>query len=447
MEKTNEINPITEGNLFQAIVKYFMPIFFGSIIQQSYSIIDALIIGNYAGKEALAAIDSTWAVTALFIRAFIAVAAGGSVIIAQHYGGRRFLELEKTIKTLTLFSLLGGILITVIGVGMTGELVKIMEVPQDIFVQSRDYLRIYFLGTIFSLGYNINGGIIRAMGDSKRPFIFLSIASLVNIVLDLILVAGFGMGVIGAALGTLIAQGLAAALTWVYMAREKLPVKISFKNMKIEKDVLKQILKLGIPMGVQSALYSISNMYMQTSINTFGIDGIAAWAICGKLDFLIWTIADTLAITVITFVAQNYGAKKLPRMDKVFRYGLVIGLVTLGTISSILYFGGSYLSQGFTRDAQVIKICHDILKTIAPFYVVFGFGEVIASAIKGRGETFKPMLITLIGTCFFRIFWVAIIVKANPSLELTIYGYPVSWVLTTSILVFYYIIYKMKVKT
>lgn len=284
-----------------------MPIFFSSIVQQSYNIIDALIVGNYAGKEALASVDSTYVIIKLLINVFISVAAGGSIIIAQYYGAKKDEQVRKT-------------------------------------------------------------------------------------------VAIFRMDVTGVALATVTAQFVAAFLIGYYMIRSNHSYSICFRLSLYEREKLLLILKTGIPMGVTTVLYAISNMYMQGSINSFGTNGIAAWAICGKLDFLIWVIVDTMGITVTTFMAQNFGAKKFDRMRQVLSNAL----------------------------------------PLTTFYVFYIGGELLSGAIRGRGETFYPMLLTLVGTCLSRIFWIKWIVPKNPSFYLVMWGYPASWIFTTSIFILYY---------
>lgn len=431
-------NPITEGNLRKALIHFFAPIFFSSIVQQSYNIIDALIVGNYAGKEALASVDSTYVIIKLLINVFISVAAGGSIIIAQYYGAKKDEQVRKTVTTLTVFSMLGGVAITIIGTSFTPIFVRWMNVPSDIFDQSVLYLRIYFTGSLFSLFFNINSGVLRAIGDSNRPFRYMLISSFVNIVLDVILVAIFRMDVTGVALATVTAQFVAAFLIGYYMIRSNHSYSICFRLSLYEREKLLLILKTGIPMGVTTVLYAISNMYMQGSINSFGTNGIAAWAICGKLDFLIWVIVDTMGITVTTFMAQNFGAKKFDRMRQVLSNALPLTTFLIGSISMILYFYNPIIAKFFNQDPGVIEAVGGIMSRVAPFYVFYIGGELLSGAIRGRGETFYPMLLTLVGTCLSRIFWIKWIVPKNPSFYLVMWGYPASWIFTTSIFILYY---------
>lgn len=439
-------NPITEGNLKKALILFFAPIFFSSIVQQSYNIIDALIVGNYAGKEALASVDSTYVIIKLLINVFVSVAAGGSIIIAQYYGGREDEKVKKTVTTLTVFSIIGGFIITIIGTVFTPVFVRWMKVPADIFDQSVIYLRIYFTGSLFSLFFNINSGVLRAIGDSKRPFYYMVISSFVNIILDIVLVAVFRMDVVGVAIATVVAQFVAAFLIGRYMMSSNHSYSIRFRRSFYDQKKLNLILKIGIPMGVTTVLYAISNMYMQGAINSFGTDGIAAWAICGKMDFLIWVIVDTMGITVTTFMAQNFGAKKFDRMKQVLSNALPLTIFFVAAISMILFFYNPIIARFFNKDRGVIEVIGGIMMRVAPFYVFYIGGELLSGAIRGRGETFYPMILTLLGTCLFRIGWITLVVPQRPSFYLVMWGYPASWIFTTFIFVIYYVYFTRKNK-
>lgn len=445
---TSTHNPITEGNLWKALLYFFIPILFSSVVQQSYNIVDALIVGNYAGKEALAAVDSTYVIIKLLINVFISVAAGGSIVIAQSYGAGDREKVSGTVMTLIVFSVSGGLLITLIGTLMTPMLVSLMKVPIDIFDKSVLYLRIYFFGSLFSLMFNINSGVLRAIGDSKRPFFYMIVSSLLNIVLDVVFVAVLKKGIAGVACATVISQMTAAFLICRHMLGSKECYSLQLQRNLYENKLLKLILITGIPMGVQTLLYAISNIYMQRGINSYGTDRIAGWAICGKMDFLIWAIVDTMGITVMTFVAQNFGAGKPYRMKKVLHYAFFITIVFIGFISSILYFHGGKIAGLFNRDEQVLITVSQIMKRIAPYYVLYIGGELLSGAIRGRGETFYPMILTLLGTCLCRIVWIKWIVPLSPSFYLVMWGYPTSWFVTLILFSGYYayFMYGLKAK-
>lgn len=434
-KKINKENLITEGPLYKSFIKYFIPILLGSLIQQSYTFVDAIIIGNFAGKGALAAIDAPYAYIKLLINAFIALSAGGTIIVSQYYGANKEDKLEKVISNLIRFSVIGGIIISIIGIVFAPKFIRLMLIPDDIYSLSLSYLRIYFAGAILVFTFNIASGILRALGDSKNPFYYLMISSGLNIVLDIIFVAAFKWSVAGAALATVISQGVSMIL----VLRKLKSLGYHFNKTK-NLDSLKRTLKLGSPMALQSILFSIANLFMQRGINAFGTDSIAGWSICGKSDFIIWSLADTMGIAVTTFVAQNYGAKKRDRMNQAVRCGLLTSIVSIGTISLILYIFMGKIATLFTRDQTAIGNAIFLMRLTAPYYVLYAFGEVFAGGIKGRGNTFHPMLITLIGICVFRITWVQIVTNKFMSLKNIILGYPWSWFATAILFLVYYFI-------
>lgn len=432
--KIKNHNPITEGSLYPSFVEYFLPMFLGSLIQQSYSFIDALIIGNFAGTGALAAIDAPYAYIKLLINAFIALSMGGTIIVSQYYGAKNKEELSNIISSLIRFSVVGGIIITLIGIILAPFFIKTMLIPEDIYHLSLSYLRVYFGGTIFVFTFNISSGILRALGDSKRPFYYLMTSSILNIILDLLFVAVFKWSVAGAALATVLAQGVALVLVLRNIQKRG----YHFKKVKSNAALFKA-LKLGFPMALRSILFAIANMFMQRGINSFGTIYIAGWSICGKAEFMIWSFADTLGIAVTTFVAQNFGARNRDRMLQSVRVGLVTAAVSIGLISVVLYTFIEPIAGWISGDDIVIQSAVYLMRLIAPFYTLYAFGEVFAGGIKGRGNTFYPMLITLIGTGAFRIVWIQIVSAKFMDIKNVILGYPWSWFVTALLMAIYYI--------
>ncbi|MDO5725033.1 MAG: MATE family efflux transporter [Tissierellia bacterium] len=445
--KTVKTNQITEGPLLETFVKYFIPILLGSILQQSYSFVDALIIGNFAGAKALAAIDSPYATIKLLINTFIALSSGSAIVIAQLYGAKDEENVSKTINAIFLFSIFGGIIISAIGIIFAKRFSYIMLIPDDIFQMSVDYLRIYFAGSVFVFVYNMAAGSLRALGDSKRPFYYLIVSSGLNIILDLVFVAKFRMGVKGAALATIISQAFSAALVIYRMRNQFNYFRFDNFHFASSKANLFDSLKLGFPMAMQSILFSVANIYMQRGINSFGSESIAGWSICGKSDFLIWTLSETMGLAVLTFVAQNYGAKKFDRMKQSLKYGLFISVLTVGSISAILYLFIDKIAHLFTDNNRAIHYSINLMRTVAPFYIFYGIGEVYSGAIKGRGQTFMPMIMTLIGTCLFRIIWILINMPKNANLYKIIFGYPLSWIITATLMFILYLNYSKLNKT
>lgn len=442
MKTIEERNHITEGPLLRSIVLYFIPIFLGSLLQQSYNVIDAVIIGRFVGPNGLAAIDATYNYTRLLLNVFLAVALGGSILVSQYKGARNIEKIKKAVSTILIFGALGGLIVSIIGIVLAPFFAKLMNVPEDILVMCVSYLRIYFIGAVFSLLFNLCSGILKAFGDTKRPFFYLLLSSVINILLDIYLVAILKLGVSGAAAATVIAQLIASLLILNHLRNRKDSIRLEIKKMVLDNQILKEILRLGIPLGAQSALYAISNMVMQRGINTFGVIGIAAWSLCGKMDFIIWLTIDALAMTITTFVAQNYGALKEKRMKHVMVLSTVLSFIVITFLSSMLFFFTPTLTAVFTDDKEVILMTTRMMKTIAPFYIMASLSQIIASSFKGIGETFKPMIVTLISACGVKILWVMFILPINGSALKAIAGYPFSWGINMVLMMVIGIVYK-----
>ena len=446
MENKKAYSGITEGVIWKELLKYFFPIFLGTLLQQSYHTVDAIIIGQFAGKGALASIDATGGFIKLLINVSVGISSGAAVVIAQLYGGKNEKELTKAVHTTLLFMLICGMAVTVVGVVCAPGICTIMNVPEEIFDQARIYAQIYFSGSVFMLLYNAAAGIFRAVGDSKRPFYFLTVSCIANILLDIIFVAVLRKGVAGAALATVISQLLSSFLVLRALMRTKESYGYRIEKTKIHRKVLKQILVVGIPIGMQSAMYSISNIFMQSGINAYGTDAVAGWAVCGKLDFLLWTVVETLGIAATTFVAQNYGAKKRDRVFQSIRASLGLSAVLIIVLSCILYFTTGILGYLFVSDTAAVQMAVDMMHWIAPFYITCIGGEILSSIIRGTGDSFLPMLLTMAGTCGMRILWIMTVSRWSPGIRTVIMGYPFTWIVTTVLFIIYYFIVRRRWK-
>lgn len=442
---SNKKNQIVDGILWKSFILYFIPILISNIIQQSYSIADALIIGNYAGKNALGAIDAPLAYIRLLINTFIGLSSGGGIIISQFYGRKDLKSVRKNISLLLLFAIVIGVILSIIGISLASFFLDILNVPVEIYNLSLIYLKIYFSGTVFVFLFNIISGILQAIGDSKTPFIFLTISSCINIILDIIFVAYFKLGVAGAGIATVLSQILATILIFYKLREKKELFQIKFEITKENYRYLTNIFKLGFPMAEQAIIFSVSNMFMQREINYFGSIAIIGWSICGKADFIIWNMADSIGISVTTFIAQNYGAKKIERIKKSLLQGLYLGGI-LFTISSIfLYYNIEFIAGLFVKDQAAIDMTVFLLRIIAPFYIFYMFSEVFGGAFRGMGYTFYPMICGLIGISFFRIAWIFFILSDKKDLEMVIKAYPWSWIITVFLQIFCYFCIRKKI--
>jgi len=426
---------LTEGVIWKTLLVFTLPILAGNFFQHLYTTADAVIIGRFTGKEGLAAIDSVFSLLKLPVNLFSGLSAGSSILISQLYGAKKYGELSKTIHTALMLTLITGALLSVTGVLLSPALLVMMDVPADIFDATLLYVRIYFGGMLISLFYNIAAGILRAMGNAKTPFYALTVSSGINIVLDILFVGVFKWGIGGAAFATVLAQLCSAVILVVTLSKKSSLCPLHIPKLKVYGIAAAAIAKLGIPIGLQSILFPIANMIIQARINSTGTEHIAAWALCGKLDFLIWISLEAMTTAVSTFVAQNYGAKKYDRVNTGIRIGLLMGVMVIGILSAILYFGSVPLGMLFigAEDYGVLTTMERLMHLIAPFYTIFIFAEIFSAAMYGIGETLKPMIITLLGICMFRVLWIWCIVPQNPSIEVIVWAFPASWILSTGV--------------
>lgn len=319
MGKDIKEHNLTEGTVWKALICFALPIFFGTLFQAVYSIADAFILGRFAGKDALAAIESVHTLINLPVNFFTGLSTGAAVLISQLYGAGRLKALSDACHNAVAFSFAGGLLLSLAAAASVPFMTSAAGVPDNVISDARRYLVIYYAGMSVSMLYNMGAGILRALGNSKTPFYFLVTANIVNIILDSLFIIVFGMGAAGAAAATVAAQAVSAFLVMHRLTRTKSSCRIYIKRLKLHREHMRELLRLGLPVGIQSTLFPVSNTVVQTRINMLGVDSIAAWAISGKIDFLVWYVAEAFAATVSTFVAQNYGAGELRRAGKGIR--------------------------------------------------------------------------------------------------------------------------------
>ena len=438
MELIKRQYDLTEGNIWKKLILFFLPILGGSLFQQLYTIVDAVIIGQFAGKDALASIDAIYNLTKLPVNFFIGLSTGATIIISQYFGAKDGEKLSMAVHTAIAFAFTGGLILSIASILSAPNCLHLLRVPGEIYNYTLSYARIYFAGMAASMTYNIGAGILRAVGNSRTPFYFLIVANVANVLFDLLFVGVFQWYTAGAAFATVLSQLLSAILVITALLKIDLPCRIAWKKIRFHKPIVQKIFLLGLPVGTQSSLYPISNMIIQSNINSFGTNAIAAWAVCGKLDFLIWLIVDSFGSAVSTFVAQNFGARLYGRARNGVLICVGMSLVCVCAISAALYFACGILGRLFISDNEVIKLSIYLMRFLAPLYFLYIGGEVLSGAIRGTGETFKPMILTLLGTCACRVIWVLFAVPLQPTLKMVIWSYPVSWIVTSlSFIVFY----------
>lgn len=445
MNETKTNNPIISGVIWKQLLIFFFPIVVGTFFQQLYNTVDAIIVGRFVGKQALASVGGSAAVLSnLVIGFFTGLSAGATVVISQFCGAGDKKSLQDGLHTAYASSLLFGVIISIVGFFSASWMLEAMNTPREVLADSVVYLKIYFCGIIFTFVYNMGSSIMRAIGDSRRPLVYLIICCFVNIILDLLFVVGFHMGIAGAALATLISQGISSILVTKALMNSYQILKLNIRDIRLHGKLFQSEFKIGLPSGIQSCLYAITNIIIQTSVNGFGTDIAAAWAAFGKLDAIFWTILGAFGIAVTTFAGQNFGAKKYDRVKKSTRVCL---LMALGTCACLLTFLSVFcrpLYHIFTTDQAVIDLGVWMLKLIIPSYIIFVFIEILSGALRGVGDVIIPTLITLGGVCLVRVPMALILTPITKNVSTLLYSYPVSWGATAILLIPYYFYQKKK---
>ena len=385
-------NRITEGSIFGQLLLFFFPILFGTFFQQLYNTADAMVVGRFVGKQALAAVGgSTSTLINLLVGFFVGLSSGATVVISQFYGARKADKVHWAVHTSIAFSVIGGIIFMIVGLVGSPWALEAMKTPEDVMGHAVVYIRIYFLGIIVNLVYNMGAGILRAVGDSRRPLYFLIASCFTNIILDVLLVAVLGMGVAGAALATITSQLLSAVLVVLALMKTDDMYKLEWKKVRIDQRMLQRIVRIGIPAGMQSVMYNISNVIIQAGVNTLGTDNVTAWATYGKVDGLYWMMINALGISATTFVGQNFGAGRLDRVRKGAGACMVIGVVLTASVGVVLYNGGHLLVELFTTDQQVQAISMDLLHFMVPTFITYIAIEILSGTLRGWGTHGCPL--------------------------------------------------------
>ena len=438
-QSTISYNGITEGVIWKQLLFFFFPILLGTFFQQLYNTVDTVIVGNFLGKEALAAVGGgTSTVINLLIGFFTGLASGATVVISQYFGAKDDENVHKSIHTAIALSLWGGVIISIAGYLTAEPLLRLIDTPEDIMPLALSYIHIYFAGGIFIVMYNIGAGIFRAFGDSKSPLYFLIGGCLLNIVLDLLFVGPLQLGVKGAAYATVLSQVFSLVLVTISLRRKKDCCKLIYKDIKFEKHMLKKTIYIGLPAGLQSVLYTVSNLIIQADINGFGTDAAAAWAAYGKLDCFFWMILQAFGIAITTFVGQNYGAGQIQRSKKGVRTCLYMTFGSTLAIEAIYLTFSRYGFMLFVSDSAVIDLGVGMLNCIVPFYFTYIFIEILSGAIRGTGKSLVPTLITVFGICVLRVIWLAIVPAKFGTINSVMLCYPVTWTVTSLAFFFYY---------
>lgn len=432
---------ITKGSIWKNLLFYFFPIWFGSIFQQLYTTVDAVIVGRYVGTEALAALGGTSSLLVdLSVGFFIGASAGAGVVISHCYGSKDEKRLKYAVQMSMLLAVLAGVVLMFVGIFFSPIALRWMRTPENVLPGATLYLKVYFMGVIPSLIYNMGAGILRAIGDAKRPLYFLIATTGVNIVLDILFVSVWNMGIFGAALATILSQMVSAVLVLRVLLTTKEMYRLELKKCESYPEVLRQIIKIGLPSGFQYTMYTVSNIIIQSQINALGTEIVAAWTAINKLEGMFWLTMGAFGTTMMTFTGQNYGAGRMDRVRKGFWIGLAISIGLTAAICIPILRYAWVLIRIFSSDAEVLELGVSFIYFLIPTYCTYTGTELCGGIIKGKGNSFVPMVITGISAFAIRSVWSIFAPMIRPGMNTIMLSYPISWTISTLLFVGYFII-------
>lgn len=430
---------MTVGSIPRHIITFALPLLAGNIFQQLYNMVDTWVVGNYVSNEAFSAVGSVGPIINMLIGLFIGLSSGAGVVISQYYGAKREDKVREAVHTSIVMTLILAVVFTIAGIAMTPFMLRFMKTPAEVLPDSTAYLMIYFGGVSGLMLYNIGSGILRAVGDSRQPFYFLVISAIVNTVLDLVFVLVCNMGVEGVALATIIAQFLSAILVVVVLMRSKSCIRVSLRELRMSREMLQKIFRVGIPAALQMAITSFSNVFVQSYINYFGADCMSGWTAYSKIDQLMFLPMQSIALASTTFVGQNLGKDQPARARKGVRMSLILSVVFTALLMPPVMLAAPELVAFFNDKAEVVEYGTLLLRTITPFYVLCCVNQVYSGALRGAGNTRAPMIIMLCSFVVFRQIYLFVMANflSNEILPIAM-GYPAGWLLCSILTSLFY---------
>ena len=443
-EKTARVSyrmDMTEGPLTTKIIKFTIPVMLTGILQLLFNTADVIVVGRFTGKTALAAVGSTGSLINLLVSLFMGLSIGTNVLVARYQGAKDDKAVSETVHTSIALGIVGGLILLIIGVVATRPLLEMMATPEDVIDQSTLYMRILFFGMPLNLILNFGAAILRAIGDTKRPLYYLTIAGVINLFLNIFLVTVFSLGVAGVAIATVISEGVSCGLILLCLKHETGAIRLYFNRIKINPSKCIDIMKIGLPAGLQGCIFSISNVLIQSSVNSFGSTVMAGNTAASNIEGFVYVSMNSLHQTCISFTSQNFGAGKFKRIKKVLINCLVIVAITGLVLGNSAYFFGKYLLSAYNNEAEVISYGLIRLSIISTMYFLCGLMDVMVGAMRGIGYSILPMIVSLVGACGLRILWIYTVFVKFRTLDILFISYPVTWTITfLSHLVCYYIV-------
>lgn len=436
MEKGTKL---LDGPIWKGIVSFAIPLFLGNLFQQLYNTADSLIVGNFLGSDALAAVSSSGSLIFLMVGFFNGIAMGAGVVISKYFGARDYDNLKKAVHTDVAFGLAAGILLTIIGILLAPQILVLMGTPESVLPKSVVYFRVYFAGSLAFVMYNIVMGILQAVGDSKHPLYYLIFSSVLNIVLDLILVGGLHFDVGAAAFATAVSQAASALLCFIRLVKSKEVYQVQIRNIRFHEGMLRQIIGLGLPSGMQNSIISFANIIVQTNINKFGVMAVAACGVYAKIEGFAFLPITCFAMSLTTFIGQNLGARQYGRAKKGAYFGIFCSVTLAELVGVAVYFTIPYLAAAFDNTAEVVVIASRQAHVEALFYCFLAFSHCIAGIMRGAGKSTVPMFVMLASWCIIRITYITVTVHFIPKIQVIFWAYPLTWSISSVIFLIYFL--------
>lgn len=432
------------GPLFRKMLVFALPLIASGVMQQSFNSVDIAVVGQFSSSQALAAVGSTGLIVSLLINLFVGISIGANVVIAHYIGQRNEKGIRNAIGTVAVIAVASGIFLMLLGLAVTRPLLELIDTPHDVIDLAALYLRIFFVGMPFMMIYNFGAAILRSMGDTKRPFYSLVIAGIVNTILNLVLVIVFDMGVAGVAVATVAANVVNAIIMIHYLVTEEEPYRLDLKTIRISRPDLRKILQIGVPAGVQGMVFSISNVFILSTINSFGSDAVAGSAAAINYEYYCYFVLSAFCQASVAFTSQNYGAGMIERCKRIFRLSMTMGFISCAVLNILIVLNKEFCAGIFTSSPEVIEYAVVRLQYVLLFQSIASSYEIAGAALRGLGYSMTPTLFTIFGTCLFRLLWIYTVCPVYNSFEVLMYVYPISWVLTGAAVVTAYFVIRRK---
>ena len=446
MKKNKYEIDMCDGTLMDKLIVFAVPLMISGVLQLMFNAVDIIVVGQYSGSQSLAAVGSTTALINIFTNLFIGISMGVNVLAARFYAAGQDQEMSETVHTAILVAMISGVIMTFVGVGMARWALEVMETPDDVIDLSTLYMRIYFLGMPFFMLYNYGAAILRAVGDTRRPLLFLIVAGITNAMLNVILVVKFHMAVEGVAIATVVSQLISCILVLRCLYQSESSYQLRFSKLRMNGSYLGQIFQVGIPAGIQSVVINFSNAMLQSSVNSFGSTAMAGYTAANNLLGFLYASVNSVTQACMSFTSQNYGVGKFKRMDRVLIDCAIISVVFAGTLGTIFYVFGSEILQIYTKDPDVIKAGMEIISITTIPYFLCGIMDLFPGAMRGMGRSGVPMILSIIGTVGTRIVWIYGIFPLHRSLFVLFISYPGSWLITIAMQVLCFFIVRKQVR-